>query len=86
MTNQGVNIQLPPGGQFSLAVDRSAVGEGVHRTPELRPVWPTTTGDGIGRARRDELHHLAANLGSARFGWFLLPLGTSCCRIYRSQG
>jgi hypothetical protein len=27
MTNQGVNFQLPLGGQFSVAVDSGAVGE-----------------------------------------------------------
>ena len=59
----------------------SAVGEGADRTPEVVAGLPTTTGDGIGRSRRDELHHLTTNLGSARFGCFLLPLGKSWSRI-----
>jgi hypothetical protein len=29
MTNQGVSIQLPPGGQFSLAVDMADQAAGV---------------------------------------------------------
>jgi hypothetical protein len=37
MTNQGVNFQLPSGGQFSVAVD--TYGEtGVHRSPRVMPV------------------------------------------------
>jgi hypothetical protein len=60
-------------------LDRPSVKERTARR-KLPRVLPTTTGDGIGRSRRDELHHLA-NLGPARFGWFLLPLGKSWSRI-----
>ena len=60
-------------------LDGPSVKERIARR-KLSQVLPTTTGDGIGRSRRDELHHLA-NLGPARFGWFLSPLGKSWSRL-----
>jgi hypothetical protein len=46
-------------------LDRLSVKEHTARR-KLSPVLPTTAGDGIGRARRDELHHLVANLQTSR--------------------